>query len=392
MRALLRGLGDPHTKFRALHVAGTNGKGSTIAIATALLRAAGVRAGRTTSPHLTSATERIAFDGVPISPDRFVELEARVYEAARALDDPPTFFERVVAMAFTAFADEGVDVALVEVGLGGRLDATNVVEPVACAISRVALDHRQFLGDTLPEIAGEKAGILKSGVPAVVSQQDPEALEAIAARARELGIELRVTTPSDLSEEEASWLRLSGAHQRDNAALACGLLTAAGFELSAKTRLDGLATAMWPGRLEKVSEQPELWLDGAHNADAARALAQALADRGPRSLIVGMTRGHDGAELARALLSQGPSRVWAVQARAPRSRPANEVAADLAAAAGEGGPVIEAAALKDALRAARAHAQAEGGFVVVTGSLYLVGEVGAVLDPLLLVDPELPDF
>ena len=192
METLLSALEDPHHAFEALHVAGTNGKGSTVAFAHGLLARAGINVGRTTSPHLTSACERIVIGGAPISTDAFVDLEARVYAAAATLDDPPTFYERMIAMAFLAFADAKVSLALVEVGLGGRLDATNVVRQRACAISRLSLDHTQFLGDTLEAIASEKAGILKPFVPAATVSQVPSALDVIIARATALSVPLRV--------------------------------------------------------------------------------------------------------------------------------------------------------------------------------------------------------
>lgn len=394
MEALLAGLGDPQRAFRSLHVAGTNGKGSVCAFLDATLGAAGVRRGLTTSPHLTSATERIRIDGASVSRERFLELEAEVASAAGRLDDAPTFFERMIAMAFLAFREAGVEVAVVEVGLGGRLDATNVLVPIAAGISRVGLDHQQFLGDTLADIAREKAGILKRGVPARSAPQEPAAEDAIRTRALEVGAELSFVSDDDVRALEGAHLGLQGPHQRENAALALSLLDAAGLAPDARARAEGLARARWPGRFEAVADAPLVVLDGAHNPLGARTLARALVSdertRGrPLSLVVGMTRGHEGAPFARELAGTlDVRRVFAVRARAPRSRPADEVASDLSAG---GLAAVERSAVDGAVDEARALAAGEGGVVVVTGSLYLVGEVRARFVEM-EVDPVLPEF
>jgi dihydrofolate synthase/folylpolyglutamate synthase len=390
MEALLAALGDPQRSFRALHIAGTNGKGSTAAFADALLGAAGLSRGRTTSPHLVSATERIVIEGAPISPARFVELEARVHTAAARLDDAPTFFERVIAMSFCAFADAGVPWAVVEVGLGGRLDATGTVDAAACAITPIALDHQRFLGDTLEAIAREKGGIFRAGVPAVSARQAEEARRALEEVAEEVGAPLRALEDADRLALGGAELPLFGEHQRENAALAVALVRAAGIELSAAQAEAGLAATRWPGRFERVSEAPPVILDGAHNAAAARALVAAAkaAGQGPWCVVLGFTRGHEGAAFSEALAQLAPQAVWATKARAPRS-----IRADEARACAEAGglPVQGALDLDEALAQASAHARAAGGQVLVTGSLYLVGEArGRYREQ--REDPELPDF
>src|SRR5215475_14342484 len=192
VRALARGLDDPQRKFPAIHIAGTNGKGSTAAMTASVLRAAGLRAGLYTSPHLVSITERIRVDGDEIAPDEFARLGADVRAAGErlvaenALPAPPTFFEQVTMIAYLYFAERKVDLAVLEVGLGGRLDATNICEPVVTAITRIGFDHQKYLGDTLESIAAEKAGIIKPSVPVVIAPQSVEAMNAIVERCMEM--------------------------------------------------------------------------------------------------------------------------------------------------------------------------------------------------------------
>lgn len=393
MRELLARLDDPQLAFRALHVAGTNGKGSVAAFADAMLGAAGIKRGRTTSPHLSSATERIVIGDEPLSRERFIALEERVYRAAAAMADAPTFFERVIAMAFRAFADEGVEVAVVEVGLGGRLDATNTVVPRATAISRVALDHTLFLGDTLAAVAREKAGILKPGIPAVSAPQEPEGEAALREVADAVGAPLRVLTPADLARLEGVPLGFGhGYTAAENAALACALVEEAGLVREPALQRKGLSAARWPGRFERVSTEPLVVVDGAHNAHAMAALARVIEGDAelprPVHVVLGMTRGHDALPFARELQKLSPAAVHVVKARAPRSRPAEELSAEIA---GEGLPLRVAGELEQGLEAATRGAAEEGGFVLVTGSLYLVGEA-RVRFLEVDADPLLPDF
>ena len=285
IRAVLSALGEPQRSFRSVHVAGTNGKGSTCAMIDAGLRAAGVRTGLFTSPHLLEPTERIQVEGIPVSQAQFQRAFEVVHETAEKLDLDchPTYFETVTAMAFWLFGELGVETAVIETGLGGRLDATNVIEPLVTVITPIDFDHEAYLGHTIEAIAGEKAGILKAGVPAVFARQRPEAMAVLQARAQALG--LSVTRAEDfeirdldidargsrfnLSGRELT-CPLAGEHQVDNAVTAVLALQ----ELSVDP--EGIAETTWPGRLEFVSPNPDVLLDGAHNPAGARALRRYL--------------------------------------------------------------------------------------------------------------------
>src|SRR5579871_177907 len=294
MATLLDALGHPERLSRIVHVAGTNGKGSICAMVESGLRAAGLRTGLFTSPHLLEPTERIRIGGCPVNAARFSAAFDRVHACAEqllnqgALDFHPTYFETVTAMAFLLFQDDNTDTVVLEVGLGGRLDATNLVRPELCVIAPVDFDHEALLGKSLQAIAGEKAGILKPAVPVIVAQQRPEARWAIEKRASELGIEvihaLEKWRPENLefSPQASSFtacngtkLRivcpLAGEHQVANALVAVAALDRLGTDPGAIER--GIAAAQWPGRLQQVSVSPEIVLDGAHNPAGARALA-----------------------------------------------------------------------------------------------------------------------
>jgi dihydrofolate synthase/folylpolyglutamate synthase len=287
IRAVLAELGNPQERVRIVHVAGTNGKGSTCAMIEAGLRAHGLRTGLFTSPHLSRPTERIRVDGAPVTDVEFAAAFDCVHGvveemlAAGRVDLHTTYFETVTAMALLHFAGR-VDVVVLEVGLGGRLDATNVVRPELAVITPVDYDHEQFLGKSIESIAREKAGILKAGVPAVFSPQRAEAAAVLEARAAELGVGVRRVGPVEEVELDARGSRfrirgmtiecpLAGEHQVINAATAASALDAFGIPGDAIER--GIASARWPGRLERIAEHPEIVVDGAHNPAGARALA-----------------------------------------------------------------------------------------------------------------------
>jgi dihydrofolate synthase/folylpolyglutamate synthase len=312
IRALLGALGNPQERFPSLHLAGTKGKGSTAALCEAALRAAGYRTGLYTSPHLLSMRERIRLDGAPISEQEVVELVQQVQPAVQSLRkrpglNPPTFFEIYTAMAFLAFAQAPVQIAVVETGLGGRLDATNVVHPLVTAITTVGRDHMDILGDTLAQIAREKAGILKPGVPVCLAEQEPEVEGVILARAEEIGAPVRraprargssrrrpLDPPADgqplpgaaqavrletAQGELRVRLPLAGRHQWGNLAVAWAALEALGergFPVRRRQFVQGVESLHWPARLEVVGARPWLVLDCAHNAPSLRALAAAL--------------------------------------------------------------------------------------------------------------------
>jgi dihydrofolate synthase/folylpolyglutamate synthase len=294
IRSVLEALGRPQDRLRLVHVAGTNGKGSTCAMIESGLRHNGLRAGLFTSPHLSQPTERIWLEGRPISAERFTEAFDRVHSTVEALlargaiDLHTTYFETVTAMAFLVFAEECAEIVVLEVGLGGRLDATNVVQPELCVITPVDFDHEALLGRSLEAIAGEKAGILKPGVPVVFARQRPEAAAVLERRAAELAIPVARTGDWRLSElvldARGSTFRLTGSdrdlrircplpgeHQVENAVTAAVALARLGIRSSAIE--EGIAGTSWPGRLERVRERPEIILDGAHNPAGARALA-----------------------------------------------------------------------------------------------------------------------
>ncbi|HEY4363331.1 MAG TPA: folylpolyglutamate synthase/dihydrofolate synthase family protein [Bryobacteraceae bacterium] len=281
IQAVLAALGNPQDTYRTIHVAGTNGKGSTCAMIDAGLRASGLRTGLFTSPHLIEPTERIQIDGIPVSESQFQQAFEVVHRAAEPLhlDCHPTYFETVTAMAFWLFREAGVHTAVIETGLGGRLDSTNVVHPALTVITPIDFDHEAFLGHTIEAIAGEKAGILKPGAPAVFAKQRAEAEAVLEARARDLGIpvsraadyEIRdLTLTSRGSAFNGIHCPLAGEHQVDNAVTAVLALQSLGI------LPQGIADATWPGRLEVVSPNPDIILDGAHNPAGARALVRYL--------------------------------------------------------------------------------------------------------------------
>ena len=418
MRWLLQRLGSPQEAFAVVHVAGTNGKGSTAAMLAAMARAAGLRVGLYTSPHLLRFHERIVVDGRPISPEELAEAFEAVREAVEAQGEPPapTHFEFTTAMAFWHMARAGVELAVVEVGLGGRLDATNVVRPCLCILTPIGPDHTQVLGDTLAQIAAEKAGIVKAGVPVVTAPQPGEAMEVIVRRCRELGSPLyRVGEPGEpdgasapyrfrvlevsltggqLTVEgpggwrlEAARVALAGRHQLLNAATALAAahrLAEAGWPLAEAALREGLASVRWPARLQVLGQRPWLVLDGAHNPPAAQALASAVQElfgRPAPVLVVGMLAEKDTAGVLRALVHRGAF-VVSTRSRSARTEPAApEALARLALDLGAGRAVaVTPAARAVATGVAAARALGSEGPVVVAGSLYLAAEVLAALE------------
>jgi dihydrofolate synthase/folylpolyglutamate synthase len=316
VRMLARACQEPQRKYPAIHIAGTNGKGSTAAMMEAILRAAGFHAGLFTSPHLVSITERIRVSGVEITQNDFARLASEVRVTSERLiaeglfEYPPTFFEQVTMIAFLYLAQHKVDMAVLEVGLGGRLDATNICQPVVTAITQIGYDHQKYLGDTLAEIAGEKAGIIKREVPVVIAPQEEEAMKVIVARAAELNAPItlieekmrssrllsadaedpkttlqtgryRVRYRTDHAEYDFL-LSLRGKHQVTNALTAIHLaekLVERGRKIPAAAVIEGLSETEWPGRLEIVEmskSSAPLLLDGAHNAAGATALRDFL--------------------------------------------------------------------------------------------------------------------
>lgn len=390
MRDFLASLGNPEAAYPVLHVGGTNGKGSVARLLGASLQAAGRRVGVHTSPHLQDINERVLLDGKPIGDAALLEIIARMDTARRdwartalAPDDafPLTYFEFTVACAFQAFADASVDVAVVEVGMGGRLDATNVVAPRVAAIVTIGLDHCDELGRDHASIAGEKAGIIKPGVPIVVGPLPAAALQVIRSVARERGAPLSVWGEDFEAFGSAESFRyagrhaleglalgLLGDHQVINAGVALRILELSGLDVGERAVREGFALARNPGRLEWLA--PDLLVDGAHNPAGATTLANYLAtlprDR-RRTLVLGGGTDKDLRGVA-ATLAPAVDRVFTTAGTHPKARSPFQVAGECE---GLTISVTPAGLLPEALAAARA----SGDLVIVAGSLYLIGEV-----------------
>ena len=411
-RSLLRALGDPHLAVRGALVAGTNGKGSVLALADAALRAAGYRVGTTPKPHLVTYRERIQIDGRPIDADIFAALVERVLEASARVPrrlGPPTEFELLTAVVFAHFADVRPDVALVEVGLGGRLDATHAWDGGVAVITNVDLDHMDRLGNTITAIAREKAAIIERGDRAVTGARG-EALAVIRRRARRLGVPLTEVSPAvlvgwdgdgidvELPRLGRTRVGLRGRHQAENVAVAAAMLDAleaAGVATADEAaRRAGYASAVWPGRLERARfDGRDVLLDGAHNPAGAATLATALDDLrpylapGPLTLLTAMMADKDVDGIINAMVRSAAIRegqIVCTAVDAPRALPASELAARWRAKV-PGGRIEAVADSKAALQ--RALAREPDGTLVVAGSLYLVGVARSIL----VDDPDLHD-
>jgi dihydrofolate synthase / folylpolyglutamate synthase len=403
IQILAERLDHPERAYPSAHIAGTNGKGSTAAFLESILREAGFRTGLNTSPHLEKINERIRVNGKDISDDEFAAAFTHIHEpierlmAEGRLRAHPTYFECVTAMAFAFFAAERVEFGIFEVGLGGRLDATNILLPVITILTRISFDHENFLGHSIEEIAGEKAGILKPGVPVVIAPgQRPEAHRVISRRAAELGSTAmdaanayRVNSVkfdggcvvASVTEVSSGWTaelapRLPGRFQLDNAlnaVAAARFLVASGLRISDAAITDGISAARWPGRIERLSSQPDIYLDGAHNPSAARELATFLQDnfRGKRiRLLFGAMRDKAVDEIAGILFPMA-SEVIFTEPRNPRAISAaqlSEIAGHHAAKS------IVIADAEKALDYALAQSRANDA-IFITGSLYLVGQL-----------------
>ncbi len=397
--ALMKVLGDPQASYPVVHITGTNGKGSTARMCTSLLTAAGLNPGLYTSPHLETINERITVGGVPITDVELARELAAMAELEVFMGERATWFEIVTATAFAFFAGEGADSAVVEVGLGGRYDATNVADAEVAVVTNVALDHLDILGDTREQIAAEKAGIIKSKSSLVLGERDPDIArifeeEALSVGAHQVwhrdadfgardnrpahgGRVVDLYTP--LGHYEDVYVPLFGAHQGDNAA--CALAAAQAFlgvPLGEDVVHEGLGAVTVPGRLEVVSRQPLIVLDGAHNPAGAGAAGAALTEDfvGRRVIVVmGCLRGRDVADLLSGL---GVERLASVLACTPPSPRAQPAAAVVEAACRLGLESEECGGVAEALQ--RAGEIASGNdLVLVTGSLYVVGAARALL-------------
>ena len=389
-RALLSALGDPHKALRFVHVAGTNGKGSTAAMLDSCLRAAGYRTGLFTSPYINRFNERVQVDGVPIPDGDLVRLVERVQPAAAAMADTPTEFEFITALGMLWFAEQRCDIVVLEVGLGGALDSTNVIDPPECAvITALGLDHVKELGPTLADIAAAKAGIIKPGSPAVSYGGAPEADRVIAAAARACGAPLTVVDFTRLRLRGAGLdgqtfdfdglagltLPLLAGYQPRNAAVAVTALRALrarGWDIPDEAIRRGLASVRWPGRFELLRRSPPFLLDGSHNAHGMRATADSLRSLFPGQkfvFLVSIMADKDADEMLRLLLPLAKAFVT-VTAPSPRAIPAADLAARIEALGGSAEP---AASIPAAVE--RTAALAAGGPAAALGTLYFSGEV-----------------
>jgi dihydrofolate synthase/folylpolyglutamate synthase len=389
-------MADPQRAYPVVHLTGTNGKGSTARILTALLVAKGLSVGTYTSPHLESFNERIAWNGESISDAAFVEIIDVVASIERVMDDAPTVFEILTAAAFRWFADVAVDVGVIEVGLGGKWDATNVADGQVAVVTNVSLDHAETIGPTLADIATEKAGIIKPGSTLVLGETDPVLAEIFRAagaaevweRDRDFACEDNLPAHGgrllDMRTPGASYhdvyLPLYGAHQGDNAAIAVAAAEAFfGMPLEQEVVEEAFAGVRVPGRLEVIGRQPLVVLDGAHNpagaAAAADAIAGAFSGLTGKLMVIGLLQGKDPIEMLGALDARTARVVVACPAPSPRSLPPGEVAA---AARALGLESETAGSVPEALARALAMASADD-LVLITGSLYVVGAARAAL-------------
>ncbi|HKO97763.1 MAG TPA: folylpolyglutamate synthase/dihydrofolate synthase family protein [Pyrinomonadaceae bacterium] len=404
---LLESLGNPQKSFPSVQIAGTNGKGSTAVALDSICRAAGIKTGLFTSPHLISITERIVISGALISPDEFSHFASIVRTAAdelvrdARLPALPTFFEHVTTIALLAFKEAQVSLAILETGLGGRLDATTVAAAETIAITPLALDHQEYLGESLEEIAAEKAAIIRPGVQAVIAPQPQQALDVILWRCDECSVTPDLVNESEVKVHDSTsdgrfrvtintgeetykhvLLQLRGKHQIVNCAVAihmAEILSKRGFAISAAAIVAGIETANHTGRLERYEGPPTILLDGAHNSSGALALRKYLEEfvDGPLTLIFGAMRDKKLEEIARIL--------FPVASQLVLTRPDNPRAAEidmlLELSLGMITPknTFVAATTEEALAMAK-EVTAFGGTICATGSLYLVGEMKRIIE------------
>jgi dihydrofolate synthase/folylpolyglutamate synthase len=380
---LLSALGDPHKEFPSVQVAGTNGKGSTAVMLDSICRASGIRTGLFTSPHLISITERIKICGDQISETVFAKLTGQVRATAEELtrqgrlDTLPTFFEHVTAIALLAFREAKVELAILETGLGGRLDSTTAARADIVAITPVAMDHQEYLGDTLSEIAAEKAAIIRPGVIVVVSPQDEVVCEIIVRQCQRAGVKPRFTTRELPDSYRNISIGLRGGHQIVNASAAIGLAEALrerGFAITHAAVIRGVETATHPGRLELWQGEPEFLFDGAHNPAAARALRAYLDEfiTQPITMIFAAMKDKKLTEMAATLFPKADELIL-TKLDNPRAATVEMLMSAVPPGFDKARP-RPASSAQEAAKIARA-VTAPDGLVCVTGSLYLIGAI-----------------
>ena len=377
---LLAALGNPERAFASVQIAGTNGKGSTAVMLDSICRAAGIKCGLYTSPHLVSITERITFSGKQISHEEFAACVTTVRDVSaqllndRQIEALPTFFEQLTVAALLAFRNAGIELAILETGLGGRLDSTTAAKASIVAITPISMDHEEYLGDTIESIAAEKAAIIRPGVKAVIAKQDPEALRVLLRRCEETGVTPILDT--DLHGYERVRLGLRGRHQVENAGVAIRLAELLGVQDTAI--VTGLERAKHPGRLELIQHQPAFLLDGAHNPAGAKTLRDYLDEysSGPLTLVFGAMRDKHLEQMGEILFSCADTLILTTinNPRSATIERLQEVAGRFAR-----GRVFTSESSAAALHIARAETPPEG-LICIAGSLYLIGE----LRPLIL--------
>lgn len=395
IQEMMKELGDPHKRLQVIHVAGTNGKGSVCASLYHMIMEAGYSVGFFSSPHLISYLERFRYNGKQIRESDFCAMMTKIKGAADAIVsrgfDQPTEFEILTALAYLFFDSQGLEYAIMEVGLGGRLDATNVIErPIASVITPLSIDHAEFLGSTIEEIAWEKAGIIKKNVPVITAVQPEAAMKVIQEVASELHAPLKVVGEGELLENTLDGIRLRykdkeydfslpGTHQLGNAILAIETMEA----LRKNNRIDiddeeikkGLKNVVWPGRIERLSDAPPLYIDGAHNPAAAQALKEMLEGRKVVA-VIGMLADKDVAGVLDILLPVF-SQVIATRPQSERAISAEDLAEMIRQ---RGREAIVEPDIKQAVEKALSIVK-DDEMVVATGSFYLIGEVRKIYHP-----------
>ena len=406
MRLLLKRLDDPHLELRAVHIAGTKGKGSTCAMLAAMLEACGYKTGLYTSPHICDIRERIIVNGEMISQADLTRLICRVEPIlAKMADDKPTFFEIFTAMAFCYFVDQNVDIAVVETGLGGRLDSTNVLKPLACGLTNISFDHMRQLGSTLGQIAAEKAGIMKPDTPVISVPQQPETERSFRRIAKNVGARLMFTGRDIEFSYRVESSRQDGCHTRvclttpqsrfehlpvpllgEHQALNCGLALAIldqlklqGMKIDDSRAIQGLQRVRLPGRMEVIRENPRILVDGAHNAASVQALIRAIGQHIPYDsmvMIFGCAGDKDIGGMIDQIATGADKVIFTKASNNPRAATPRELAEVYEERSGKVAQVTEN--LFDAMQIARSAVSRED-LICITGSFYLVGEAKVMI-------------
>jgi dihydrofolate synthase/folylpolyglutamate synthase len=409
MRKLLALVGDPHTKISTVHIAGTKGKGSTATMLAKMLESNGYTVGLYTSPHLVHLHERITVNSQMITDLEMLELMNRIYPAVESLikdNDPPTFFEIMTALAFMHFVDCRIDIGVIETGLGGRLDSTNVITPKVVGITSLSIDHKQQLGDTLNLIAMEKAGVMKQGIPTVTVQQDPEAMGVLKAQAiavnaplsvtgtdidfsyrfetsREHGPHTRICLSTPTSKFEHLRVPLYGRHQAINCGLALALLDklkSAGYAIDTEKAAEGLHQVRLAGRMEMICGDPRIMIDGAHNAASIRALIHAIGQNIPYDSMVVIFGCNSDKDIPGMLaeLQYGADKVIFTRSSCPKAMSPQDLADQYTELCGK--MCQTASTLGEALQLARSAVGRED-LICITGSFYLIGQAKTRFQP-----------